>query len=203
MSVETPDGAFEIEADWLIVADGARSNVRRQLGLDIEGHVFKDRFLIADVIMEADYPAERWFWFDPPFHPNQTVLLHKQSDNVWRIDFQLGWDADPEREKKPENVIPRIQAMLGAKLPICLLRARQRRFGHQLRGASHDAHTRSPRIPVSAGTRISVGASRSMIPVCPNSRRKPTGSSAPGTADHFFCSSSTGRTATISAPPQA
>jgi len=111
--VETPDGGFEIEADWLIVADGARSNVRRQLGLDIEGHVFKDRFLIADVIMKADFPAERWFWFDPPFHPNQSVLLHKQSDNVWRTDFQLGWDADPEEEKKPENIIPRVKAMLG------------------------------------------------------------------------------------------
>jgi 3-(3-hydroxy-phenyl)propionate hydroxylase len=43
----------------------------------------------------------------------QSVLLHKQADNVWRIDFQLGWDADPEEEKKPENVIPRIRAMLG------------------------------------------------------------------------------------------
>ena len=113
VSVETPDGAFEIDADWLIVADGARSNVRRQLGLDIEGHVFKDRFLIADVIMKADFPAERWFWFDPPFHPNQSVLLHKQSDNVWRIDFQLGWDADPEEEKQPEKIIPRVKAMLG------------------------------------------------------------------------------------------
>jgi 3-(3-hydroxy-phenyl)propionate hydroxylase len=120
VSVETPDGAFEIDADWLIVADGARSNVRRQLGMDIEGHVFKDRFLIADVIMEADYPAERWFWFDPPFHPNQSVLLHKQSDNVWRIDFQLGWDADPEEEKKPENIIPRVKAMLGDERPFTL-----------------------------------------------------------------------------------
>lgn len=113
LTVETPDGTFDIEADWLIVADGARSNVRRQLGLDIEGHVFKDRFLIADVVMKADFPAERWFWFDPPFHPNQSVLLHKQSDNVWRIDFQLGWDADPEEEKKPEKIIPRVKAMLG------------------------------------------------------------------------------------------
>jgi 3-(3-hydroxy-phenyl)propionate hydroxylase len=113
VSLETPDGAFDIEADWLIVADGARSNVRRQLGLDIEGQVFKDRFLIADVVMKADFPAERWFWFDPPFHPNQSVLLHKQSDNVWRIDFQLGWDADPEEEKKPENILPRVKAMLG------------------------------------------------------------------------------------------
>jgi len=117
LTVETPDGAFDIEADWLVVADGARSPIRRHLGLDIEGRVFQDRFLIADVIMKADYPAERWFWFDPPFHPNQSVLLHKQSNNVWRIDFQLGWDADPEEEKKPEKVIPRLQAMLGDDRP--------------------------------------------------------------------------------------
>ena len=117
LTVETPEGTFDIEADWLVVADGARSPVRRHLGLDIEGRVFQDRFLIADVIMKADYPAERWFWFDPPFHPNQSVLLHKQSNNVWRIDFQLGWDADPEEEKKPEKVIPRLQAMLGDERP--------------------------------------------------------------------------------------
>ena len=117
LTVETPEGTFDIEADWLVVADGARSPIRRHLGLDIEGRVFQDRFLIADVVMKADYPAERWFWFDPPFHPNQSVLLHKQSNNVWRIDFQLGWDADPEEEKKPEKVIPRLKAMLGNDRP--------------------------------------------------------------------------------------
>lgn len=111
--VETPDGAYTLTTDWLVAADGARSPIRTMLGLDIEGKIFMDRFLIADVVMKADYPAERWFWFDPPFHRNQSVLLHKQADNVWRIDFQLGWDADPEAEKKPENVIPRIKAMLG------------------------------------------------------------------------------------------
>ncbi|KON81483.1 FAD-dependent oxidoreductase [Azoarcus sp. PA01] len=113
LRVETPDGAYSLDADWLVVADGARSPIRHMMGLEVEGKIFMDRFLIADVVMKADYPAERWFWFDPPFHPNQSVLLHRQADNVWRIDFQLGWHADPEEEKKPENVIPRIKAMLG------------------------------------------------------------------------------------------
>jgi len=115
LRVETPDGAYSLDADWLVVADGARSPIRHMMGLEVEGKIFMDRFLIADVVMKADYPAERWFWFDPPFHPNQSVLLHRQADNVWRIDFQLGWHADPEEEKKPENVIPRIKAMLAAK----------------------------------------------------------------------------------------
>ena len=113
LRVETPDGAYTVTTDWLVVADGARSPIRSMLGLDIDGKIFMDRFLIADVIMKADFPTERWFWFDPPFHPNQSVLLHRQADNVFRIDFQLGWDADPEEEKKPENVMPRIKAMLG------------------------------------------------------------------------------------------
>ncbi len=113
LQIETPDGMYQIEADWLIVADGARSPIRNMLGLETEGKIFMDRFLIADVVMKADFPAERWFWFDPPFHPNQSVLLHREADNVWRIDFQLGWDANPDEEKKPENVIPRIKAMLG------------------------------------------------------------------------------------------
>lgn len=113
VKVSTPDGEFELDAEWLIVADGARSPIRRMLGLEVEGQVFQDRFLIADVVMKADFPAERWFWFDPPFHRGQSVLLHREADDVWRIDFQLGWDVDPEEEKKPEKVIPRVRAMLG------------------------------------------------------------------------------------------
>jgi 3-(3-hydroxy-phenyl)propionate hydroxylase len=114
LQIETPDGLYALEADWLIVADGARSSIRKMMNLEIEGRIFMDRFLIADVVLKADFPAERWFWFDPPFHPGQSVLLHRQADNVWRIDFQLGWQSDPEEEKKPEKVIPRIKAMLGA-----------------------------------------------------------------------------------------
>jgi 3-(3-hydroxy-phenyl)propionate hydroxylase len=41
------------------------------------------------------------------------VLLHMQPDGIWRIDFQLGWDADPVAERQPDRVIPRVQALLG------------------------------------------------------------------------------------------
>ena len=115
--VATPEGEYELDADWLLACDGARSFVRRAMGLPFAGHVFQDRFLIADVVMKADFPTERWFWFDPPFHRGQSALLHKQPDGVWRIDLQLGRDADPEREREPDRVIPRIRAMLGEDVP--------------------------------------------------------------------------------------
>ena len=112
LTIDTPDGPYPLEADYVAACDGSRSTMRRLLGLESRGRTFRDRFLIADVRMQHEAPAERWFWFDPAFHPNQSVLLHRQPDGVWRIDFQLGWDADPEEEKKPEKIIPRVKALL-------------------------------------------------------------------------------------------
>ena len=113
LSIDTPEGPYRLRADWLIACDGANSPVRAMMGLDFVGRVFEDNFLIADVVMDAAFPTERWFWFDPPFNRGQSALLHKQPDGVWRIDLQLGWNIDKEREKQPENVIPRLKAMLG------------------------------------------------------------------------------------------
>ncbi|KZL12852.1 FAD-dependent oxidoreductase [Pseudovibrio sp. Ad26] len=113
VELETPEGNYSVEADWVIACDGAASPIRAMMGMDFVGRIFEDNFLIADVVMEANFPTERWFWFDPPFNRGQSALLHKQPDNVWRIDLQLGWDVDKEEEKKPGNVIPRLKAMLG------------------------------------------------------------------------------------------
>jgi 3-(3-hydroxy-phenyl)propionate hydroxylase len=113
LTVDTPDGRYRLACSYLVACDGARSPIRGMIGEESKGHSFRDRFLIADVRMAADFPAERWFWFDPPFHRGQSVLLHRQPDGVWRIDFQLRWDADPVAERAPERVRPRVQALLG------------------------------------------------------------------------------------------
>ncbi len=118
LTVETPAGAYDIDAEWVIAADGARSTVRRLMGLEFRGRVFEDRFLIVDLhLPEPPFrktgPTERWFWFEPRFHKGDSALLHRQADDVWRMDFQLGPGADAEEEKKPERVIPRVKAALG------------------------------------------------------------------------------------------
>ncbi len=113
LTVETPDGPYRLRATYLIACDGARSSLRQMVGAEFAGKVFEDQFLIADVRMTAEFPTERWFWFDPPFHAGRSALLHKQPDDIWRIDLQLHPDADPAVEKRPENVRPRIARMLG------------------------------------------------------------------------------------------
>ncbi len=113
LTVETPDGPYRVGAKYVIACDGARSSLRQMVGAEFTGKVFEDQFLIADVRMTAEFPTERWFWFDPPFHAGRSALLHRQPDDIWRIDLQLHPDADPVIEKRPENVRPRIARMLG------------------------------------------------------------------------------------------
>lgn len=113
IDINTPDGAYSIETGWLIVCDGARSPVRDMMGLDFKGRVFEDNFLIADVKMKADFPTERWFWFEPWFKSGSSALLHKQPDDIWRIDFQLGWDIDREKEMEESSIRARVDMMLG------------------------------------------------------------------------------------------
>ncbi len=128
LTVQTPDGPYTLQAQYVAACDGSRSALRSLLGLETKGRVFQDRFLIADVTIAGElFPegrAERWFWFDPPFHRGQSVLLHRQPDGQWRVDFQLGWDADPELEKRPERIVPRVQALLrqgfGRDVPFAL-----------------------------------------------------------------------------------
>jgi 3-(3-hydroxy-phenyl)propionate hydroxylase len=112
LTIDTPDGSYRLDADWLIAADGARSTVRSLLGLDFSGVTFEDKFLIADVKMAADFPTERRFWFAPTFHAGQSALMHRQPDNVWRIDLQLGPDADALAEQEPDQVRARLDKVL-------------------------------------------------------------------------------------------
>lgn len=113
VTIAAQGGEYAIDAQWVIACDGSRSPVRHMLGLDFEGRIFEDNFLIADVRFTEARPSERWFWFDPPFNPGGSALLHKQPDDVWRLDFQLGWDIDREAAIRPENVAPFVRGMIG------------------------------------------------------------------------------------------
>lgn len=117
VEISTPAGDYSLDADYLLACDGANSPTRSRMGLSFTGETFEEQFLIVDVEMPRSpfntETAERWFWFDPVFHNGQSALLHKQPDDIYRIDLQLGPDADAETEKREENVLPRIRAVVG------------------------------------------------------------------------------------------
>jgi 3-(3-hydroxy-phenyl)propionate hydroxylase len=113
IAIRTCDDNYVASAEWIVACDGSRSSVRAMMGLDFDGRIFEDNFLIADIKMSKERVAERWFWFDPPFNPGKSALLHKQPDDVWRLDFQLGWDVDRAACVLGEAVEPLIRGMMG------------------------------------------------------------------------------------------
>ena len=113
LTIKTPQGNYQIEAEYLLACDGVHSPTRQKMNIPFKGEKFAENFLIADITMDNDFPTERWFWFDPPFNRGYSALLHKQPDGVWRIDLQLGWDIDKEKELDPERIRERLRQMLG------------------------------------------------------------------------------------------
>ncbi len=112
LSWQTGQAERSITADWCIAADGARSALRRQLGLQLKGDAYEKTYLIADIRMKTDLPVERRVWFDPQTNPGSTVILHRQPDDILRIDYQLGPDEDPQAELEEDRVLARLQAHL-------------------------------------------------------------------------------------------
>jgi 3-(3-hydroxy-phenyl)propionate hydroxylase len=119
LRVATPQGDYELAADYVVACDGARSVVRTALGLRLEGTSYEGRYLIADIRLRTDHPTERRAWFDPPSNPGSTMLMHKQPGDLWRIDYQLRDDEDAEAEQDETRVRARIDAhlrMIGERL---------------------------------------------------------------------------------------
>lgn len=103
---ELPDG-------WVVGCDGARSTVRKLLGVEFAGRSFDDRFLIADIRAELPFPEERRFYFDPPWNPGRQVLIHPQPDGEWRIDWQVPRETDAEEERRSGRLDERIRQIVG------------------------------------------------------------------------------------------
>ena len=118
--VQTPAGARTVHADWLVACDGGRSTVREQLGLALRGIEYEGRYVIVDIRQKSRRAVERLAWFDPPSNPGSTLLMHRQPEDVWRIDYQIRADEDPAEAVRPENVLPRVQShlsMIGEDAP--------------------------------------------------------------------------------------
>jgi len=113
LEIDTPNGGYLLQANWVVAADGARSAIRSLLGLKLEGASYEGRFVIADIKIDLDLPTERLAYFDPHWNPGNTVLMHREPGNIWRIDYQLPRDETPEQALSAESLRERINAQLG------------------------------------------------------------------------------------------
>jgi len=113
VEVQTPDGAYALEASYLVDATGANSPLRTQLGIETHAARSADRWCISDVRFTHPLPVERWTYVDAPFNGDRAVWQHLMADGVWRIDYQMPEDADPDTISRPEVAGARLRAQLG------------------------------------------------------------------------------------------
>lgn len=112
LTVRDPAGEYAFASDWLLAADGARSAIRSMRGLRLQGDNFEGRYVIADVRMKHPYPTIRRALFDPASNPGKTVLIHRQPDDIWRVDYQLAEGESAEEATKEENIRAKVAAIL-------------------------------------------------------------------------------------------
>jgi len=107
-------GSYTLQALWLVGCDGGQSFVRKSLGLNLEGTAYEGRYVIIDIELHSTHPTERRAWFDPPWNPGSTVLMHRQPDDIWRIDYQLRAGQSTEEALQPAAVQEFVQRHLEA-----------------------------------------------------------------------------------------
>ncbi len=112
LEVDTPEGTYALQADWLVAADGARSGIRAAMDLKLEGNSYEGRFVIADIRIDLPLPTERLAFFDPEWNPGNTVLMHREPHNIWRVDYQLPEGETPEQALESESLRQRIDSQL-------------------------------------------------------------------------------------------
>ncbi|MGE0799249.1 MAG: FAD-dependent monooxygenase [Lautropia sp.] len=113
LTVETPAGSYPLRAGTVIDATGVRSPIRDWLGLKTQAAHGIDRWCISDVRFRHRPPIERWTWIEAPFNDNRAVWQHLMADDVWRLDYQMAPDSDPEAVSRPEVVADRLRHQFG------------------------------------------------------------------------------------------
>ncbi|WP_138419601.1 FAD-dependent oxidoreductase [Aquibacillus sediminis] len=95
----------EYSANYVIGADGARSIVRKEAGLQFEGPRTKDTFLVLDLEEDENdpLPIERVFHYKHPAMGGRNVLKVPFKGG-WRVDLQLFEEDDVDAYTCEEGV---------------------------------------------------------------------------------------------------
>ena len=117
LSITTPAGDYNITASHVVDCSGARSPFRAWVAASVTAKKGDDRWCIADVRFKNPPPVERHTWIEAPFNEGRAVWQHLMADGVWRIDYQMRPDADPDEVSREHVARDRINGQLGRIVP--------------------------------------------------------------------------------------
>lgn len=118
LTVETPAGSYQIAAEHVIDASGSHTPFHQWAGATMQTRNGDDRWCIADVRFSKHPPIERHTWIEAPFNENRAVWQHLMADDVWRIDYQMAPNANPEEVSREDVVRERLQRQFGEDVEV-------------------------------------------------------------------------------------
>ncbi|WP_228001078.1 FAD-dependent monooxygenase [Nocardia australiensis] len=113
VEVTLADGRV-VQAGWLIGADGSRSRVREELGIDLVGRDTGETYYLADIVLEARPPFQDSAMWLGPAGPLMLMRLPGAAE-LWRI-FADMTDAE-SLDEPPGPSMAELQALLDERGP--------------------------------------------------------------------------------------
>jgi 2-polyprenyl-6-methoxyphenol hydroxylase-like FAD-dependent oxidoreductase len=86
ITLDTPEGAKMVTADWLVGADGASSGVRQALNLAFDGITWPDWFVATNIVYDFEKHgyAKANFVIDPD---HWAIIPKINNDGLWRLTY--------------------------------------------------------------------------------------------------------------------
>jgi 3-(3-hydroxy-phenyl)propionate hydroxylase len=103
LRVDDAESGREIAGRWLIGADGARSAVRRSLGIEFEGFTWPERFLVVSTPFDFHRVIADLAPVSYVADPQQWHFL-LQIPGLWRVMFPVPPEVDDERALEEDYI---------------------------------------------------------------------------------------------------
>jgi 2-polyprenyl-6-methoxyphenol hydroxylase-like FAD-dependent oxidoreductase len=115
VTAQTPSGPVEVAGRYVIAADGARSAVRRSLGIEFEGFTYPELFLIASTDFKFESTLTDIAYVNYIADPSEWLVLLRVP-GLWRVLVPAPENSDRETLLSDDNlqgvlqrVVPRPQ----------------------------------------------------------------------------------------------
>lgn len=113
ITVTATNGAGEqmqVEADYVVGADGGNSFIRQALGIALDSYDFSENWLVCDFELKHEVPGLPTF--QQVCNPDEPIAIVNIGPGYHRFSFRLEHDANGEIIARAENVWPRVSEYL-------------------------------------------------------------------------------------------
>jgi 2-polyprenyl-6-methoxyphenol hydroxylase-like FAD-dependent oxidoreductase len=173
VKIQTPNGIEELHAPFVLGADGARSAVRKLIGMSFEGYTLEERFLLVGTPVGFEQYLPDLAYVNYISDPDEFLFILRVPE-AWRLLFPVPASVSDEEALKDENLQLAFQRALNTNDTFPIVERMIYRVHQRVAGKFYDgrvilmgdaAHINSPLggLGLNSGIHDAVDLSRRLI----------------------------------------